>query len=180
MAATAILSPDRVEITPLARPTGAAANRVSLASISYADEGEVKLAGFGLAGAPLRAYVDDTFARDGVVDARGAGRSRWAVWRRGSIGCASTSWAATARCRAGWKRRSSAISRGRGRASDAGAPRVSLVVQPGNNLWTLARIHYGAGVLYTQIFTANSDLIGDPDLIYPGQIFRLPEKPADE
>jgi nucleoid-associated protein YgaU len=54
-------------------------------------------------------------------------------------------------------------------------PGSVVVVQPGTNLWTLARIHYGSGVLYTQIFTANRDLIRDPNLIYPGQIFALPE-----
>jgi len=51
----------------------------------------------------------------------------------------------------------------------------TITVQPGNNLWTLARIHYGAGVHYTQIYTANSELIRDPDLIYPGQILTLPD-----
>ena len=49
-------------------------------------------------------------------------------------------------------------------------------MQPGHNLWTLAREHYGSGVLYTQIFTANRDLIRDPDLIYPGQIFAMPAR----
>jgi nucleoid-associated protein YgaU len=29
-------------------------------------------------------------------------------------------------------------------------------------------------VLYSQIFLANQDLIRDPNLIYPGQIFDLP------
>ena len=57
----------------------------------------------------------------------------------------------------------------------AGAARSSVTVQPGHNLWTLARTHYGSGVLYTQIFTANRDQIRDPDLIYPGQIFTMPE-----
>ena len=63
------------------------------------------------------------------------------------------------------------------RARPEGEPgdAVSVIVQPGNNLWTLARIHYGSGVQYTQIFNANSDLIRDPDLIYPGQILGLPE-----
>ena len=48
------------------------------------------------------------------------------------------------------------------------------VVQPGNNLWRLSKSFYGAGVLYTVIFDANRDIIDDPDLIYPGQIFRIP------
>ncbi len=60
-------------------------------------------------------------------------------------------------------------------AADGAARPATITVQPGNNLWTLARLHYGAGVLYTQIYTANRDLIRDPELIYPGQIFVLPE-----
>nr|WP_209985109.1 LysM peptidoglycan-binding domain-containing protein [Azospirillum picis] len=50
-----------------------------------------------------------------------------------------------------------------------------LVVQPGNSLWRLARRTYGDGMLYTTIYTANRDQIRDPDLIYPGQIFALPQ-----
>jgi hypothetical protein len=49
-----------------------------------------------------------------------------------------------------------------------------VIVQPGNSLWRIARATYGAGIRYTVIFTANRDRIGDPDLIFPGQIFRLP------
>lgn len=48
------------------------------------------------------------------------------------------------------------------------------IVQPGNNLWRLARSAYGDGVQYTLIYEANKDRIRDPDLIYPGQVFTLP------
>ena len=50
-----------------------------------------------------------------------------------------------------------------------------VVVQPGSNLWTIARRTYGEGVQYTTIYNANQDQIADPDLIYPGQVFVLPE-----
>lgn len=49
------------------------------------------------------------------------------------------------------------------------------VVQPGNSLWRIARAAYGDGVKYVYVFEANKDLIRDPDLIYPGQVFVLPE-----
>jgi nucleoid-associated protein YgaU len=52
----------------------------------------------------------------------------------------------------------------------------SVVVQPGNSLWRIARRAYGGGVLYTLIFTANTDQIRDPDLIYPGQVFQVPTR----
>lgn len=50
----------------------------------------------------------------------------------------------------------------------------SIVVQPGNSLWRIARRSYGDGVMYTVIFEANKTRISDPDLIYPGQVFTLP------
>lgn len=53
---------------------------------------------------------------------------------------------------------------------------ISLVtVQPGFTLWGISRRAYGEGILYVRIFDANSDRIRDPDLIYPGQIFTIPE-----
>jgi len=54
------------------------------------------------------------------------------------------------------------------------APGSFVVVQPGNSLWRLAQRTYGKGLRYHMIFEANQDLIRNPDLIYPGQVFRLP------
>ena len=50
-----------------------------------------------------------------------------------------------------------------------------VVVQPGNSLWFIARETYGQGLRYTLIFDSNNGQIRDPDLIYPGQIFLVPE-----
>lgn len=48
-------------------------------------------------------------------------------------------------------------------------------VQPGATLWAIAEENLGRGIYYIEVFEANRDLIRDPDLIYPGQIFRIPE-----
>ncbi len=48
-------------------------------------------------------------------------------------------------------------------------------VQTGNTLWGIARDEYGEGVLYVQVYEANRDVIRNPDLIFPGQVFTLPE-----
>jgi nucleoid-associated protein YgaU len=50
-----------------------------------------------------------------------------------------------------------------------------VFVQPGNSLWRIARRNYGRGIQYTVIFEANRAQIGDPSLIYPGQVFVLPQ-----
>ncbi|MGB0959496.1 MAG: LysM peptidoglycan-binding domain-containing protein [Halocynthiibacter sp.] len=48
-----------------------------------------------------------------------------------------------------------------------------VTVQPGLTLWAVAREQYGDGMLYVKVFEANKDLIRDPDLIYPGQVFSI-------
>jgi nucleoid-associated protein YgaU len=70
----------------------------------------------------------------------------------------------------------------------AGPGETMVVVQPGNSLWRVARVVYGQGIDYTIIYEANQDQIRDPDLIYPGQVFLVPDAgrggdpppPADE
>jgi|GEM_PF-1819732 len=54
-----------------------------------------------------------------------------------------------------------------------------VVVQPGNSLWRLARTTYGSGLRYTVIYQANKEKIANPDLIYPGQVFKLPPGSQD-
>ena len=57
--------------------------------------------------------------------------------------------------------------------TDFGEGRL-VVVQPGNSLWRIARRTYGKGIQYAVIYAANKAQIGDPDLIFPGQVFTLP------
>lgn len=59
-----------------------------------------------------------------------------------------------------------------GGRADSGA-----VVAPGNSLWELARNRYGDGAQYQTIYQANRGQIRNPDLIYPGQVFVMPEAP---
>jgi nucleoid-associated protein YgaU len=49
------------------------------------------------------------------------------------------------------------------------------IIRRGDNLWTIARRVYGEGLKYTTIYEANTGQIRDPDRIYPGQVFSLPE-----
>lgn len=49
-------------------------------------------------------------------------------------------------------------------------------VEKGDNLWKVAEAAYGKGKggKYTVIFEANKPMLKDPDLIYPGQVLRIP------
>jgi nucleoid-associated protein YgaU len=53
------------------------------------------------------------------------------------------------------------------------------IIRRGDNLWTIARRTYGEGIKYTTIYQANTGQIRDPDRIYPGQVFDLPEDAAN-
>ncbi len=50
-----------------------------------------------------------------------------------------------------------------------------VIVQPGNSLWRIARVAYGSGPRFTVIYAANQEQIRDPDLIFPGQVFAIPQ-----
>ncbi|MGP1356398.1 LysM peptidoglycan-binding domain-containing protein, partial [Roseicyclus sp.] len=52
-----------------------------------------------------------------------------------------------------------------------------ITVQPGFTLWGIAEANFGEGIAYVQIFEENRGAIRNPDLIFPGQIFRLPDLP---
>jgi len=55
--------------------------------------------------------------------------------------------------------------------------RTAKVVR-GDSLWAISRRFYGHGVRYGAIFEANASQIRDPKLIYPGQIFVVPQASA--
>lgn len=51
----------------------------------------------------------------------------------------------------------------------------AVIIRRGDNLWTVARRNYGAGIRYTTIFDANRDQVRDPHKIFPGQVLKIPE-----
>lgn len=50
-----------------------------------------------------------------------------------------------------------------------------VIIEPGDNLWMIARHVYGHGTLYSLIYSANASQIHNPNLIFPGQAFVLPK-----
>ena len=62
--------------------------------------------------------------------------------------------------------------------SSSTAPSVagrSYTVQKGDSLSKIAKREYGDAQQWRRIYEANRDLIQNPDLIHPGQVFRIPE-----
>ena len=51
----------------------------------------------------------------------------------------------------------------------------TYTVQSGDTLWKIAQEMYGNGSKYMKIFEANTDLLENPDRIFPGQELVIPE-----
>jgi len=57
---------------------------------------------------------------------------------------------------------------------NAGGGGTFHTVEKGDTLWAIAEKTMGNGTKYTEIFEANKPMLTDPDLIYPGQVLRIP------
>ncbi|MGY4413767.1 nucleoid-associated protein YgaU [Bradyrhizobium sp. LB7.1] len=60
-----------------------------------------------------------------------------------------------------------------GAPAEAGGNRV---ISRGDSLWALSRLAYGDGARFAVIYNANRAKIHNPNLIYPGQTFVVPQK----
>ena len=47
-------------------------------------------------------------------------------------------------------------------------------VKSGDTLWAIAKTYYGNGAQYPKIYNANTNIIKNPNLIYPGQKLVIP------
>jgi nucleoid-associated protein YgaU len=52
----------------------------------------------------------------------------------------------------------------------------SVIIRRGDTLWHISKRVYGQGVRYTTIYLANQEQIADPNRIWPGQVFNVPEQ----
>ncbi|WP_245440984.1 LysM peptidoglycan-binding domain-containing protein, partial [Mesorhizobium sanjuanii] len=52
----------------------------------------------------------------------------------------------------------------------------AVIIRRHDTLWRISRRVYGQGMRYSTIYLANQDQIADPDRIWPGQVFKVPEK----
>lgn len=153
---------------------------VALDAIAYGGAGEVALSGrateAGAGGGLVRLYLDGALAAEAPVAPDG----RWALaldaapglyaLRVDQVGAAGE---VTSRIELPFQREDRAeVAAILGAAPGAVAMRT---VQPGHTLWAIARDRYDEPTLYLRVFEANRDRIRDPDLIYPGQVFVLPD-----
>ena len=147
-----------------------AGRRVSLDVVDYDGTGAVRFSGRAGAGALVRVYVDNVVVGEATADRSG----HWGVVPEGAIAAGVHTLRADALDEAGHVLARVELPFQRAVASMLDTERGRVVVQPGQNLWRLARAAYGSGVRYTVIYEANQGQIRDPRLIYPGQAFAVP------
>lgn len=58
---------------------------------------------------------------------------------------------------------------------EAAAEAVFYTVKKGDTLGAIAKQHLGSAQRYPEIFEANKPMLKDPNLIYPGQVLRIPQ-----
>ncbi|GAB5467184.1 MAG: hypothetical protein Kilf2KO_02140 [Rhodospirillales bacterium] len=148
-----------------------APDALRILSVDYDREGKIRVAGQAPAEAAIQIYLDDRFFGRLRADQTG----QWLFAPESTIPPGLHSLRADALDAAGQVVARVETPFSRVAPQSVPADQDFVVVQPGNSLWVIARRTYGRGILYHAIYAANRDQIRDPDLIYPGQVFLLPE-----
>lgn len=162
------------------------ADKIILDTISYSEEGDVQLSGRARGQSVVRIYLDNVAVVDLVTGQDG----HWGgkidgiepgiyTLRLDELGIAGE---VLSRLETPFKREAPEVLRPpqdpqntQGVAAKDTPLIRAVTVQQGDTLWAISRERYGDGVLFVRVFEANRADIRDPDLIYPGQVFALPE-----
>ena len=154
---------------------------VVIDTISYDPTGEVSLGGRGVSEGFVRVYLDNKPIKTTEIGIDGQWRTPLPEVDTGvytlRVDEVDEAGQVTSRVETPFKREEPEVlasldtREANARNADAGV----ITVQPGNTLWGIATDKYGDGFLYVRVFNANKDRIRNPDLIYPGQVFTVPE-----
>jgi nucleoid-associated protein YgaU len=170
-AVLALLVPPAGELRVLQGPVPPR-GKLGLATVDYDDQGAIRFAGTAPPNAPVRLYVDNKPAGETRADAAGA----WTLTPAGAVALGAHRLRVDQLDPAGRVRArvETPFQRVTVAATALGAGE-HVIVEPGQNLWRIARLTYGRGVRYTVIYAANRDQIQDPGRIFPGQVFATPQ-----
>ena len=151
---------------------------VAIDTISYSELGAVELAGRAQSAADeVRVYLDNDPVAVLEVDDAGRWRGELPEIDTGvytlRVDEIDATGNVTSRAETPFKREDPGVLTAA--FDDDATTAKSITVQTGNTLWGIARERYGEGILYVQVFEANKGQIRNPDLIYPGQVFNLPD-----
>lgn len=169
---SAVLLANEDGVTVLQPAAPSVMSQVALDAISYSDSGEVQLSGRAPSDSFVRVYLDNKPIATQRIEMDGQWRSELPDVDTGvytlRVDEVDESGQVKSRVETPFKREEPE------KIALNGAVKL-VTVQPGATLWAIARDRYGQGQLYLQLYEANKDQIRDPDLIYPGQVFGLPD-----
>nr|WP_254870098.1 Ig-like domain-containing protein [Thalassospira sp. HF15] len=146
--------------------------RLSIDIVDYDTEGRVAMSGKADLDHTVRVYLDNKHVGTAPADENG----NWALTIGEPIEPGNYTLRADQLDSSGTVTARVEIPFERARPDQILEPGSRYVVQPGNSLWRIARSTYGEGLKYWVIYHQNRNQIRDPDLIYPGQIFALPNE----
>mgnify|MGYP002632019243 CR=1 FL=1 len=152
---------------------GASSSKLSVDTVDYDDKGNVIVSGSAPSGAKVRTYVDN----EPVGLSQADQKSVWRLKPTVEVAPGRHTLRVDQIDNAGRVISRIELPFVRAPADEALAAiaaRFQVIVQPGNSLWRIARRVYGQGDRYTVIYQANDDHIRNPDMIFPGQVFKLP------
>ncbi len=150
---------------------GSEAPPISIGSVDHGDTGAMTVTGRATPGAMVQLYVDNALA--GRV--RTSPDGDWRITVETPTQAERFSLRADEVTANGHVTERVAVPFSRGAGGlEPGQAETSIIVQPGANLWRIARRTLGSGVAYTSIYKANKSQILDPNLIFPGQVFSVP------
>jgi len=149
--------------------------QVTLDTIAYDTEGDVVMAGRGPAESDVRFYLDNQPIHLAQIGAAGGWSTELPQVDPGTytlrLDQVDAEGTVSSRIETPFLREEPETIRAITTASGESV----VTVQWGNTLWAIAQELLGDGVMYVQIYEANREQIRNPDLIYPGQIFTIPE-----
>lgn len=166
------LGPGGSSATVLQAPSAAdEAPPVSIRAVDYGERGSATVSGRAAPGATVQLYLDNALVGRTQAGTDGA----WSMVIETPPNAQAFSLRADEVTQQGQVVARVAVPFTRGASGmEPGPAATSVVVQPGTNLWRIARRTLGSGVAYTAIYEANRSEILDPNLIYPGQVFSVP------
>lgn len=143
--------------------------------VDYDADGNLSFGGRAAPGTVVLGYLDNVFVGRATADDQG----RWSITVENPVAAGRHTIRADALAPDGDVMARAEIPFVRPESLDVPEGDRTVVVQPGNSLWRIARRTLGSGADFTLIYEANRAQIRDPDLIYPGQIIILPTRAGD-
>ncbi|MGC6484964.1 MAG: LysM peptidoglycan-binding domain-containing protein [Candidatus Puniceispirillales bacterium] len=153
-----------------AAPRVAMAPMVTIRSIQAFNPGYISVGGRAEGGASVRLSVNDAETPPSPVGPQG-------LYQLGQSIASDANQAmikVTLHDDAGAIVASARLRLSRGQIETTLSSNTLVVVQKGDALWRIAYQTYGRGIRYVDIYRQNASIIRDPDLIYPDQIFVVP------